>query len=412
MKRIKITFITGHLCKERHSLLNDLALDLGKKGAEVTVLTGFPSRRISEATRKYYLDHPVEQISDFVLVKRVGSRRGEGNGLFVRMIKYFFLSRKLYKEAKRIKTDVFFLYSSPFFLGYIGTKLKKIAPTIYNAQDLFPDTLVHQKNWSEGNLLIKYFRKKERNVYKKNTHIITISNQMKRNIVFHGGDENKISVIYNWADNDSLRHVSKEENILFDEYQIRRSRFIVSYAGDLGLFQGWDTILNAAKSINLIDSSILFVLFGSGSYRNKIIERIENEHISNVIVLPLQPFSKLSEVYSFGDVELLPIESGLTKMALPSKSSVIMATGSPLLAIVDEESDIFNAVKNNEIGLSVQPGNERQLIESVIYLKDNPELLKKYGMNARAFATKYLNRDKQTQKYFDVLYSMAKKDEK
>ena len=75
-------------------------------------------------------------------------------------------------------------------------------------------------------------------------------------------------------------------------------------------------------------------------------------------------------------------------------------------------SDIFNAVKNNEIGLSVQPGNERQLIESVIYLKDNPELLKKYGMNARAFATKYLNRDKQTQKYFDVLYSMAKKDEK
>ena len=45
---MKITFVTGHLCKERHALLHELALDLGEYGAEVTVITGFPSRRISK----------------------------------------------------------------------------------------------------------------------------------------------------------------------------------------------------------------------------------------------------------------------------------------------------------------------------------------------------------------------------
>ena len=83
---MKITFITGHLCKERHALLNELALDLGELGAKVTVLTGFPSRRISEEVKNYYLDHPVEQISENVVVKRIGSRGGEGEGLFDRMI--------------------------------------------------------------------------------------------------------------------------------------------------------------------------------------------------------------------------------------------------------------------------------------------------------------------------------------
>ena len=65
---MRITFITGHLCKERHALLNELALDLGECGAEVTVLTGYPSRRISDEVRQYYLGHPTEQISDRCLL--------------------------------------------------------------------------------------------------------------------------------------------------------------------------------------------------------------------------------------------------------------------------------------------------------------------------------------------------------
>ena len=77
---MRITFITGHLCKERHALLNELALDLGESGAEVTVITGFPSRRISEQVKNYYLSHPVEQIAKNVVVKRIGSRGGEGKG--------------------------------------------------------------------------------------------------------------------------------------------------------------------------------------------------------------------------------------------------------------------------------------------------------------------------------------------
>lgn len=406
-KPLRITFITGHLCKERHALLNELALDLGEYGAKVTVITGFPSRRISKEVRDYYLNHPVEQISENVIVKRFGSKRGEGKGLFDRMIKYFFLTKKLYKEAKKTPTDVYYLYSTPFFLGYIGKKLRKTAPTVYNAQDLFPDTLAHTKKMSEKNPLIKYFRRKERAVYQSNTRIITISQEMKKTIIANGGCPDSIDVIYNWADTESLHHVDKKENTLFDEFNISRNDFIISYAGDLGLFQGWDCILDAAKLINKENSSIKFVLIGNGSYKQTILDRVEKENILNVSVLPFQPASRLSEVYSLGDIELLPIEKGLTKMALPSKNGVIMATGSPVLAIVDSYSDIHDIVQDNSIGYCVEPGNLDSLVSTIKKAFDNAKQLKDFGSNARHFAIENYSRKEQTKKYYKQMKETA-----
>lgn len=400
---MKITFITGHLCKERHALLNELALDLGENGAKVTVLTGFPSRRISNEVREYYLAHPVEQISDNVVVKRIGTRKGEGKGLFERMIKYLLLTRQLYLEAKNTKTDVFYIYSSPPFLGWMGGKLAKTAPTLYNAQDLFPDTLIHMKHLSERLLPIKYFRYQEKKAYQKNTRIVTISEQMKETIVQTGCDRSKIDVVYNWADTVNLHHVSKKDNKLMDELKINKDRFTVSYAGDIGLFQGWDVILEAAKILQERKPEVQFAIIGSGSYKEKMIEKIETEKINNVKVYPLQPASRLSEIYSIGDMELVPIEKGITKMALPSKNGVIMAVGSPLLALVDNGSDIEKIINENKMGVALEHGSPENLVKAIEYCVEEKEHLASWGKNARKFAEENYCRKIQTRKYFEIL---------
>ncbi|MGU8477317.1 glycosyltransferase family 4 protein [Clostridium perfringens] len=400
---MKITFITGHLCKERHALLNELALDLGENGAEVTVLTGFPSRRISNEIREYYLQNPIEHISENVVVKRIGTQKGEGTGLFVRMINYLILTRKLYKEAKNTETDVYYIYSSPPFLGWIGGKLAKFAPTLYNAQDLFPDTLIHMKNLSEKLLLIKYFRYKEKKAYQDNTRIVTISNQMKNTIAELGCPTEKIDVIYNWADTLNLHHVSKSDNLLMDELGVDKTKFTVSYAGDIGLFQGWDVVLDAAKVLEKKNPKVQFVIIGSGSYKKQMEERIKNEKISNVKVYPLQSASRLSEIYSIGDIEMVPIEKGITKMALPSKIGVIMATGSPLLALVDNGSDIEKIIKDNKAGVALEPGSAEKLVEAIEYCVKNKVNLNDWGNNARRFAELNYSRKIQTQKYYDII---------
>jgi colanic acid biosynthesis glycosyl transferase WcaI len=405
---MKITFITGHLCKERHSLLYELALDLGKNGADVTVLTGFPSRRISEEVRSYYLENPIERISDNVVVKRIGSKRGEGTSLFIRMIKYVILTFALYKEAKRTPTDVYYIYSSPPFLGLAGAKLaKKVAPTLYNAQDLFPDTLTKIKHLSEKNPLLRVLRMLERKVYAGNTRIITISNEMKDTIARAGCDSEKIGVIYNWADIEGLHHVCRDHNKLFDELGIDRNKFIVSYAGDIGLFQGWSIILDAAKIVAENNPNIEFVIIGSGSYHKEMSKRIRTENITNVVLRPLQSANRLSEVYSIGDLELVPIEEGITKIALPSKTWVIMATGSPLLALVDQDSDIAKIIIDNELGYTLSHGSAERLAQVVLMSCVSQKKLKEFGLNCRDFANKNNSRIVQTKKYYSELEELS-----
>ncbi len=405
---MKITFITGHLCKERHALLNELALDLGEYGAEVTVLTGYPSRRISNEVRQYYLAHPVEQISEHVIVRRIGSRNGEGTGLLERMIKYVFLTRKLYKEAKKTPTDVYYLYSSPPFLGYIGGKLARIAPTVYNAQDLFPDTLVHMKKISNKNPLIAWFRRKEKQAYGRNTRIITISGDMKKTIESAGCSADKIDVVYNWADTMSLHHVAKADNALMEELGISKEKFIVSYAGDIGLFQGWDVIVEAAKILQNRSEKIQFVLIGNGSYKAQLLETIETEGLSNIQVFPLQPASRLSEIYSIGDMELVPIEKGITKMALPSKTGVIMSCGSPVLALVDDGSEIEKNIQEYRTGVALEHGSAEKLAEAIMYCYDHRSQIDDWGKNARTFALENYSRKKQTKKYYDIIQNLSR----
>lgn len=405
---MRITFITGHLCKERHALLNELALDLGESGAEVTVITGFPSRRISEQVKNYYLSHPVEQIAKNVVVKRIGSRGGEGKGLFCRMIKYLRLTKELYKESKKTPTDVYYIYSSPPFLGWMGAKLARYAPTLYNAQDLFPDTLIRIKGLKESNPIIKYFRYKERKAYQGNTRIVTISEEMKATIVSHGCPKEKIDVIYNWADTGNLHHVERKDNILMDELGIEKEGFIVSYAGDIGLFQGWPVIVNAAKIVHGKNKDIRFVIIGSGSYKKKLEEQIQSEGLDYITTYPLQPASRLSEIYSIGDLELVSIEPGLSKMALPSKTFVIMAVGTALLSLVDQTSDIAHLIKDNHLGYTLTLDDAQLLADVILAANREKEKMPEYGNNARKMCEKIADRKTQTRKYYECLQSLTK----
>lgn len=405
---MKITFITGHLCKERHALLNELALDLGEYGAVVTVITGFPSRRISEEVKNYYLDHPVEQISPNVVVKRVGSRRGEGGGLFDRMIKYAKLTWTIYKEAKKTPTDAYYLYSSPFFIGWMGCKLAKIAPTVYNAQDLFPDTLIKIKGYGEGNPMIKFFRKMERKVYKKNTRIITISEEMKRTIMSQECPADKIDVIYNWADTETLHHVERADNKLMDELNVPKDQFIVSYAGDIGLFQGWPVIVEAAKRVHAVKPDVLFVIIGSGSYKEQLEKQVAEEKLDFIEIRPMQPASRCAEIYSIGDLELVSIEPGLSKMALPSKTFVIMSSGSAVLSLVDQTSDIAQLIKKLDMGYTLEHGDPEALKNVILKAYEKRDYLAEQGKNARKFAEENAARKTQTKKYYDVIKSLVK----
>lgn len=117
-------------------------------------------------------------------------------------------------------------------------KIKHI-PFVYNLQDIFPDSLVGTSLAQKGGLLWKIGRVIENFTYKHADKIIVISEDFKKNIMAKGVPEEKIVVVYNWVDQNAVVDVSKEENKLFDMYDLDRKKFYYEYSGTLDYFKTW-----------------------------------------------------------------------------------------------------------------------------------------------------------------------------
>jgi len=282
-------------------LMDDLAHDFGKYGTNVTVITGFPLRGTSEEIRIKYFSKEEEQVAENVKVLRVGSKREEGNGLFIRSLKYVTKTYAFYKMAKSVPTDVYCIYSTPPFMGVIGALLSKKAPTMYCLQDIFPDNLSAQGMINDTGIVFRMLRYMETYIYKNNTHIVTISMDMKKNLIHKKVDENRISIIGNWIDADEIKYISRSENPLFEKFNLDKGAFYVTYGGNLGYAQDIKIILDSAKITQIEEPEIQYIIVGNGAFEAQIKKQIIDDKMKNVHIFPLQPEEYSAYVYSQGD---------------------------------------------------------------------------------------------------------------
>jgi glycosyltransferase involved in cell wall biosynthesis len=403
---MKICIITGYfhpeITAETHLLL-DLTKDFAKYGAEVLVVTSFPSRGIDVRTRREYFKIPKEITCDGVKVFRVGLKSPEGNRFILRTMHYLLTSYAIYQKAKTIKPDVYLISSTPPFLGIVGALLSKIAPTVYNLQDLFPDSLIFTKKSTKKSLVIKLFKKVERLIYKKNTHILTISEDFKKNILAKGVPEEKISIVYNWIDTNAVIPVKKPDNELFIKYSLNPNAFYVTYCGNIGHSQNLEMVIDVAKRLENSYPDIKFIIIGDGAWLKKIIEYVKAKKSRNVVILPYQPYEMISSVFSLGDVSLVCSKKGVSIGSVPSKTWSIMSAARAVLCSFDEDSELTTIIRRANCGICIPPEDDRRFENALLIFYNNIKMTLEYGLNGREFIKKNLTREDCTLKYFNIL---------
>ena len=352
-------------------LERDLLEGLIQRKNIVQVICPTPTRGITEQTRKEYRNRKHEKRYDGrVVVRRFWSPQEVENSI-LRAFRYIWCNFRTYRIALKEKyVDVVFSNSTPPTQGMLSAlvakklsqKCKKKIPFMYNLQDIFPDSLVNTGMTSKGSLLWKIGRKIENYTYRNADKIIVISEGFKRNIMAKGVPEDKIEVISNWIDLDSVHPVSRMENKLINEFPIDTDKFLVVYAGNFGAAQGADIVLKAAEKLKS-ESNIQCVIFGGGAYFERA--KKEAERLDNVFIHELMPADRISEVYSLGDVALITCKPGTGNVAMPSKTWSIMACNTPIIASFDLESDLANVIRDSGAGECVEPGNVDALAKSI-----------------------------------------------
>lgn len=333
---------------------------------------------------------------------------GEGKNPMLRALRYLLGELILLHKCLWTKYDVAFIDSTPPIQGLKMPFIKWFCrkPTVYNAQDIFPDSLVGTGLTKKGSLIWKIGRIVEKITYKYADKIIVISEDFKKNIMAKGVPEDKIVVVYNWVDQNAVVDVPREENSLFDKYALDRSKFYVTYSGNIGLTQNMDMLLEVAQELESEVPDIHFVLIGEGAYKKQAETIVKEKKIGNVTFLPFQPYEDISLVFSLGDAGLVISKPGVGANSVPSKTWSIMSASRPVLANFDE-NELKDILAGNECGIFTKAGDKEAFKQSVITLYENRELCKQYGKNGRKFVMDNLTREVGTQKYVDVIKSVV-----
>ncbi len=383
-------------------LYANLAEDFCRYGARVSVVTNLPSRGLTEEERKKYLARAKETTPEGYQIYRVGLKTRERKNFLMRGLRFLTNTHALYRAAKTLQADVYLLGSMPPFLGLVGAQLSRRARTVYILQDIFPDSMVAMGKFTEWHPVVRVSRRMEQRIYRKNSAFVTLSEDMKRTLVARGIEPHKIVVIPNWADTDAIQPIPREENPLFEELGLPRECFYAVYAGTLGILQEPDVLLDAAKLLRE-ERDIRFVIFGDGALLEHVKGRIAHEEIHNVLLFPLYPSGRVSEVYSLGDAALVPLKKGVTRFAMPSKTWSALAAGRPVIVCAEAGSEWARSIEHESYGVCVAPGEPQEMADAVLRLHASTVPLEELGARARCYACEHASRDAATRAYYQWL---------
>lgn len=393
----------SHLSKARNEAFINAGFDLD-------IYTPMPTRGISNEIRKEFKAKRIEYAyGGHMRIYRYAMCREKINPL-LRALRYFFCFVKHFHYGIKVKDiGLILIGSTPPIYGLLGGLLKNIKkiPFVYILQDIFPDSLVGTGITHKGSLLWKIGRAIENFTYCHADKIIVISQDFKRNIIAKGVQEEKVEVIYNWVDEKAIVPIAKEKNPLFGELNLSKDKFYVVYAGNFGNAQNIDVIIRTAKILKT-EVNISFVLFGTGGMKPHYEKMVSEKKLHNVQFFPLQPYNKVSYVYSLGDVGVVSCKEGMGKGAMPSKTWSIMSAGTAVIASYDSDTELESIINNNSVGLFTEANDADALAKAILEMYADPQMCSEFGKNARKYIEENLTRGIGTSKYVNLIKSFEK----
>ena len=125
--------------------------------------------------------------------------------------------------------------------------------------------------------------------------------------------------------------------------------------------------------------------------------------LKNLLVVDYQPIERLPDVLASADLHLVLLRTGLGEMSVPSKIYSVFASGRPVLASVDPETEIERIVTESEGGIAVPPDDFSSFILALESLIENSELCEEMGKKGRIWLENFYSPETIAISYLDLI---------
>jgi len=285
--------------------------------------------------------------------------------------------------ASRIRPDAVMVMSPPLPLGVAGwlAAVPRRTPFVFNVQDVFPDVAVELGAISDPRV-IAVASWLERFLYRRADAVTVLSEDLRDNVAakLRGNRPERVHVIPNFVDTVRIQPTDRM-NSYREDYDLG-DRQVVMYAGNVGLSQSLDLIVDAARRHQDRDD-LVFVINGGGSAKESLIASAEG--LSNLRFIEMQPRERLPELLAAADLHVVPLRRGLAASSVPSKLYSILAAGRPVLASVDSGTEVATTIERAGAGVSVEPEHPDAFNRALDDLLANPAGMAAMGKSGRAF---------------------------
>jgi colanic acid biosynthesis glycosyl transferase WcaI len=373
---------------------------------DVTVLCGRPSYDPTE--RRPWRLWQTERAGKTTII-RVGSTDYPRLQMKRRLLNYLSYVAVAIARALFQRCDVVLAMTDPPFEGIVGAivALLKGKPYVYNIRDMYPDMAVGGSIVKPG-LLARVWERMHRWALRRATLVIVLGEDMRARIIAKGVDPSRIEIA---RDGTEILPLDAPQPVLDSEViqSIRgNSKFVFLHAGNLGFYGAWETLIEAAKLLEKSDPEVGLVFVGDGAQRDRLVALADG--CKSIRFLPFFPSNKIPSVMAAGDVHVITVKKGLEGVVVPSKLYGTLASGSPILAVAEESSDVSHITREKKCGYPASPQFPLQVLLAMRAMAaggpDAPGL-KAMGEAARAVAPDY-DRVKELQKFVKIIEGAVK----
>jgi colanic acid biosynthesis glycosyl transferase WcaI len=345
----------------------------------------------------------VHQIHNGVEIFRLFGTTLDKNVIIFRLINMitFGISVLLKSLLKFRRDDMVLVVTTPPILPFLVavSSLIKRASYFLLIHDNYPEVLIAVGKAKEGSFWIRLLNRFNRWLYRNASKIVVVGRDMLELIkVKTEGLDVPLRFIPNWAELEQVEPCPRDKNELLSDLGIKH-KFVFLYAGNMGYPNDLESIVDCAKRLSN-DERFHFIFLGSGVKRRWIEE--EAKSLKNVTLLPPRPRSEQKIFLNACDVGIVSLVKRMRGVSVPSRTYNLLAAGKPILAVVEEGTEVDIILKEEGVGWTVEPGNPQKLLEKILLIYESRNVLHEMGHRARKAALDKYSPEKIIKEYISL----------
>lgn len=257
----------------------------------------------------------------------------------------------------------------------------------YWVQDFYSlavDKLLRKKIPVAGGFIGAWYRLLDRRQFERSSGIVTITDDFTPILAAEFGvDPARISVVPNWAVIEELPVLPKDN--AWSRRHGLHDKFVFLYSGTIGMKHNPAMLLELARRFQG-DPSVAVVIVSEGIGADWLRRESAAAGLSNLRLLPYQPFAELPALLASGDVLVGILDEDAGAFSVPSKTLSYLCAARPLLLAVPMDNLAARITRDHGAGLTVGPRDLEGFLAATSFLHASPAERAEFGRKAREYA--------------------------